>query len=75
MQSSIIYFKQNKTCFLLVIGKHSHHYLFPLIFIFFFLGEWGLNLCTIYTSRQCAHPELSPQIKLEKISHLFHIYK
>lgn len=78
MQSSVVYFKQNKTFFFFffsgVIGQHSHHYLFPLIFSLF-LGTVGFKTLYHLYEQTRPRPKLTPQSKLEKISHLFHIYK
>lgn len=40
-----------------------------------FLGEWCLNLCTIYTSRPDPTLNLPDKVSIKKISHLFYIYK
>lgn len=71
-QVSFILNKIRPVLFFGVIGQHSHHYLFPLIFLLFW-GRWGLKLCTIYKSRPGPTLNLPHKVSLKKY-HIFFIF-
>lgn len=75
MQSSVVYFKQNKTCFVLFFRGDwtAQPSLFVPTHFLSFLGEWGLNLCTIYKSRPGPTLYLPHKVSLKKY-HIFFIF-